>query len=137
MEIHIQPNHIRTIILSVVVFFLALSSYFGFSAGRDLARSQLALDQTTAVLQSLGYYFADQDRFPSQTEFSDINAFGPYLSAVPLRSIVSKQCPTPAVYDTLNKRTFTFSYCLPRAFRDQSAGRHTVTERDISAGESK
>ncbi len=131
MDIQIQPQYVRASIIFVIIFFVFLTSLFGFRAGRDLAKSRATLNTVHTTLRGFDYFFSDQDRYPSPVEFLDPNILGVYLSPVPGPNFASKQCPTTTTYDTFDQRSFVYTYCLPRALGDQAAGLHTLTERDI------
>lgn len=133
MEIQIQPHYIRNAVIALILVILATISFFGFRAGRDLARADLAVKQTAATMKALDYFFSDQDRYPTATEFGDPQTFGIYLSQVPIPLVASKQCPRPLAYSTFNQRTFVMRYCLPREFQGQLPGAYDVSERDISS----
>lgn len=132
MDIQIQPQHVRGTIVVIILFFVFLASFFGFRAGRDLAKSSATLELAHVTMRGLDYFFSDQDRYPSPLEFGESQSFGTYVSRVPLPSFISKQCPVTTTYDTFDERAFEFTYCLPRASGDQTAGIHTLTERDVA-----
>lgn len=133
MDIQIQPQYIRATVILIIVFLVFLTSLFGFRAGRDLAKSTATLNTVHATLKGFDYFFDDQDRYPSSVEFEDPNTLGVYLSTIPVPEFPSKQCPITTAYDTFDERSFTLSYCLPRAIANEVAGIHTLTERDIAA----
>lgn len=116
----------------VILFFVSLTSFFGFRAGRDLAKSSATLELTHTTMRGLDYFFNDQDRYPSPVEFGEAESFGVYMSQIPLPSFISKQCPVTTTYDTFDERAFEFTYCLPRGLGDQAAGVHKLTERDVA-----
>lgn len=133
MDIQIQPGYVRGAVIAIILLILFLTSFFGFRAGRDLAKSTLTLQQVQGVLQGLDYFYSDQDRYPSPTEYESKGVMAWYLSPIPVPGVVSKQCPTTITYDTFDERAFTLRYCLPRATAGQAAGAHQLTERDIPA----
>lgn len=127
----IQPQYIRTSGLVLVGALLCLVCVFGFRAGRDLARARLAIQQAQGIVQGLGYFYADQDRFPSSQELADPAVFGVYASPIPLHTVASKTCPEVLAYESLTLRTFSVTYCIPRAAAGFTAGIQELTNRDI------
>lgn len=132
MEIEIQPSHVRLAVLVLVLVLFITACSYGFLAGRALARSELAVDQTRSVMQALNYFYSDQDRYPGETEFANPGVMRTYISAMPLTQVLSKECPKPFAYETFDRKSFTFTFCVSRAFDEWSAGRHSTTEKDIA-----
>lgn len=130
MNLEIQPQYIRAAIVTFVAAVVGLTSFFGFRAGKDLARSDVTLQQIKGVVAGLNYFYADQDRYPTPQEFIAQSALGVYVAEVPVWGVASKLCPVPYVYDTFDQRSFRLTYCLPRGFGGQLPGEHMVTERD-------
>ncbi len=131
MEIELQPNYVRLTVLFLVAFFVFLSGWFGFRAGRDLAKGNLTLSQTNALLVGLKYFYSDQDRYPTPTEFNSQDSMGLYATRLPVTIPVSTPCPLVLTYNTFNQRSFKLDYCMPRGFGGVTKGLHTLTERDI------
>lgn len=132
MEIEIQPYQIRLAILTVVLILFVTACSYGFLAGRALARSELAVEQTRSIMRALNYFFSDQDRYPGQAEFVDPGVMRTYLSAVPVTEVRSKECPKPFAYETFDRKSFTFSFCVARGYGSWSAGQQSTTEKDIT-----
>ncbi len=133
MEIVIDPKYIRFGSVGVLSIILLILIYFGFQAGKGRAQARLTIEQTSALMQGLYYFNADQDRYPTAAEFNDPQFFGVYVNNFPFVFAQSTACPTPIVYETLNQRTFTLSYCLPRVWGGSVAGLYELSERDIPA----
>lgn len=133
MEMQIQPGYIRATVLGLVVISICLTSFYGFRAGRDLAKSRLAVSQVAASMKALDYFYADQDRYPSSSEFDDRGKLGVYATLVPFPQVTSKDCPGTLAYDTFDERSFVLSYCVTRGFESQTKGIHKITERDTAS----
>jgi hypothetical protein len=131
MDVQIDPKYIRASVLSVVLFIVLLTSLAGFRAGRDLAKADVTLKQVDVLMKGLDYFYNDQDRYPSATEFEDKSALGTYVSSLPVNQVTSTQCGVTLAYDTFDERAFTLSYCLPRGAGAQLPGIHKISERDI------
>jgi hypothetical protein len=84
MDVQIDPKYIRASVLSVVLFIVLLTSLAGFRAGRDLAKADVTLKQVDVLMKGLDYFYNDQDRYPSATEFEDKSALGTYVSSLPV-----------------------------------------------------
>lgn len=132
MEIEIQPNQIRLVVLAVVLILFITACSYGFLAGRSLARSELAVSQTQYIMRGLNYFFSDQDRYPGEAEFADPAVMRTYLSAVPVAQVFSKECPKPYTYETFDRKSFTFTFCVSRGFDVWIPGEHSTTEKDIA-----
>lgn len=132
MEIEIQPSHIRLAILVVVLVLFVTACSYGFLAGRAIARSELVVGQTRSIMHALNYFFSDQDRYPGEAEFNDPGVMRTYMSALPVTQVLSKECPKPFTYETFDRKSFTFVFCVPRGFEAWTAGQHSTTEKDIA-----
>lgn len=131
INIQMQPEYIRATVITLAVFLLIVVCAFGFVAGRGLARGDLARNQAEELVEGLGYFFADQDRFPSTQEFEDPAIFGVYASGIPVRVVASAACPEVIDYESLTLRTFSITYCIPRAVGGVPAGIYEITNRDV------
>lgn len=132
MDIEIQPVHVRLAVLAVVLILFVTASSYGFLAGRALARSELAVSQTRSIMQGLNYFFSDQDRYPGEAEFADPGVMRTYLSASPVTEVLSKECPKPFSYETFDRKSFTFTFCVTRGFDGWTQGEHATTEKEIT-----
>lgn len=131
INVQIQPEHIRGTAIVFAVLCLVIACCFGFFAGRDLARADLAIAQANSIAAGLRHFYADQDRFPSTLEFADRAVFGVYAGGIPLHMVSSKTCPETIGYESLTLRTFSVTYCIPRAVGDLLPGVHEITNRDV------
>lgn len=131
MNIQVAPERIRGTAIGLALTLLVVVCGFGYVAGRDLARADLAIEQAQGLVEGLAYFYADQDRFPSLQEFAEPTSFGVYAQGVPVRTVASKACPDVLAYESLTLRTFSVTYCIPRGTDGLFQGVHEITNRDV------
>jgi hypothetical protein len=131
MEMNIQPSYIRLTILGVVLVLFVTACTYGFFAGRALARSELTVNQVRNVVKALNYFYSDQDRYPGQIEFAEPSIMRTYLTSVPAIQVLSTECPRPYAYETFDRKAYTVTFCVSRAFDGWAAGKHSTTEKDL------
>ncbi len=112
-----------------LVFFVV--AMIGFFVGRDLARSEFAFKQVDALASGLNFFYQDNDRYPSEQEFRNLELMNQYFSGLPLSSIVSKKCPKPIAYRTFDRLDYTVEFCLPRLYAGLLAGSYSISKTDI------
>jgi hypothetical protein len=111
-------------LLAAVVLLLAI--FWGASAGQQLAEST-AISQTAQNLVSgLKYFYKDQNRYPTATEFADQNTMLNYFTVFPPENFVSKNCTQNFIYKRTDVTDFSLSFCLPKAVASYQAGWNTV-----------
>lgn len=113
-----------------VVLFYGL--YRGYSGGNLDAKSETVISNARAVVEGLNYFYADQNRYPSQEEFADANLMLAYISGYPPASIAGGPCTgEPAAsggftYRSLDFKTYELDFCLPSKTGNFPAGLNTA-----------
>ena len=109
--------------MAVVLFW---SIFSGINVGHKVAQSK-AISQTAKNLNlGLQYFYSDQNRFPSATEFADQNTMRNYFSVFPPADFISSNCSQSFVYKRINEDSFQLNFCLPLANGAHQAGWNTV-----------
>ena len=106
----------------------------GIQSGLARERSRLTLSGSQSIISALGYYYSDQEVFPTADHFYNRNILVPfYLSAMPIHASVKGGCHDFAgyQYSRPNPKSFSLKYCLESGVEGRDAGIHEFTERDL------
>ncbi len=134
MEFEWTEDKTKNAVVGVVWFVLLVVLFVAFFVGRDLARSNFAFKQVGQIISGLDYFYQDNDRFPSEVEFSEVNLMQKYYANLPYYSVVSKKCPSPIEYTSFDRLTFQIDFCIPRNYFGWMAGQHRVDQFDSLPG---
>lgn len=94
----------------------------GLNIGKEKAQAEIIYNTADNLVSGLQNFYNDQDRFPSVTEFEDVNIMLNYFSQFPPISLISQDCSQSFVYKRLSNSSYTLNYCLPRAFNLSGKG---------------
>ena len=112
-------------LLAAVVLFLAI--VWGAGAGKQLAESAVVLQTAQNLSKGLTYFYNDQNRYPTASEFSDQNIMLDYFTIFPPEDYVSKNCPQSFVYKRADQADYSLAFCLPGASGSYAAGWNTLS----------
>ncbi len=127
MNFHFPRNFkliLGSLIAAVVLFWAILS---GIGSGQLLAQSQMVVQTSQNIGKSLQYFYQDQDRYPSATEFANQNVMLTYATGFPLPEYISKNCSESFVYKRLSLNVFELDFCLPVATNNYQAGWNKIS----------
>ncbi len=120
---------VQNIVAAFVLLALCSCLWFGFKVGRDIARTKYAVKNVYEVLEGLEEFFLDQNRYPTATEFANVDLMQKYISNFPPKKFVQKTCTNGFTYATYRQVAFTLEFCLPRSRNEFSKGKNIVTEK--------
>lgn len=113
------------IVVAVVLFY---GVYRGVSTGTLSAKSQVVLANAKALAAGLNFFYADQNRYPSQEEFADTNLMLAYITGYPPVAINGGSCvsTTNYGYHTLDFKGYELNFCLPASVENFPPGLNTA-----------
>lgn len=119
---------IKTILgslLAAVILLWAIVS--GNANGKNLAQANAVVVASQNISSALMYFYKDQGRFPSPTEFAQSEIMLNYLSSFPLPQFVSKTCSETFVYKRTDPNAFVLNFCLPEGVGNYQKGWNSIT----------
>jgi hypothetical protein len=120
---------VQNTILSLAGAIVVLGVLWGVVAGRRAGQGQAVLAQAETLTAGLDYFYSDNNRYPSATEFQDRNLMLHYFSAYPLPVIKSRGCPQAFAYSSPNTKTYELRMCLPRAAKGFQRGWNVINPK--------
>lgn len=94
---------------------LLLAILLGANSGRTAAQAQIIAQTASNLSSGLNYFFSDQNRFPTATEFSDQNLMLNYFSTWPPVDFGTGACSQSYIYKRVSANSYQLSFCLPQA----------------------
>ena len=91
---------------------LLLGIFFGIKQGKALAQAGAVLADVRELGKGLDIFFTDQNRFPSQPEFSDSDILLTYFTSVPKNIPDSSACAENFSYNRLSAAGYVLDFCL-------------------------
>lgn len=130
------PNaRLRYAVLAIVFFIFASLTVWGFFSGIAQGRSMATLKSVTNIAGALGYFYADQGRYPSAHEYYDLKILTFfYLKAMPRPEDASGICssyPRDFEYYQTSPQNFFLKFCLIKEVSGLAPGAHLLTEKGI------
>ena len=127
MNFHFS-NKIKILLSSLIAAVVLLWAIFGgLSQGQKISQSQIITQTAKNVAAALNYFYQDQNRYPSATEFADQNLMLTYMTNFPLPNYPSSSCSQSFVYKRADAGSFQLSFCLPTAEGSYQAGWNTIS----------
>ncbi len=124
-------NHIivQRIVLGVVALILIVAVLLSWVSGTKAGKSIVVLKDAAAARDGLHFFYNDQGRYPSVTEFQDRNLMLGYFSSYPLPNITGGKCSQTFKYNSpLSVQSFQLDFCLPKASQGFVAGWNKITQ---------
>lgn len=119
MKIMYWLQFAAVVVVAVILFF---GIYRGVSSGILSGKSEIVLTNTRTIVKGLDYFYADQNRYPSQEEFGNTNLMLAYLTGYPPIDISGGVCTTSYGYHSLDFKTYELHFCLPVSVEKFPAG---------------
>lgn len=97
-------------------------------------RGQAAAKAGTVVLSvqnlqtGLGYFYSDQNYFPSAYEFGNKTLMLNYFNFFPAADFPSGNCPQTYNYSRLDKNSYELDFCLPTASQNFKSGWNSINQ---------
>lgn len=115
MENSYFKTNLKIVLSSLCVAVVLLLVIFqGLNKGKQAAQAQIIAQGAQNLAAGLKYFYNDQNRFPSATEFADQNIMLNYFSAFPPTNFVSAACSQSFIYKRISQTNFQLNFCLPR-----------------------
>ena len=126
MQIAIKKNsiYLLTVFGMAVILFSVIA--WGRSNGEKQEQSLFLVQTAQSLQQGLGYFFHDQGRFPTASEFSNRQIMSSYLTTTPL-NIPSGSCTSSFKYQQLSASKYRLDFCLPASSGSFNSGWNTLT----------
>ncbi len=118
--------------VGLVAVILLYVTYSGIRSGSTDAKSEVVLANAKTLAEGINYFYEDQDRFPSDEEFSNADVMSSYIEGYPPINIFSGACigneqdNSTYSYFSLNEKSYELSFCLPSEIGGYKAGKNTV-----------
>jgi hypothetical protein len=109
-----------TVLLAAVILLLAVSK--GMGAGQQEAQALATVETAKSLATGFGYFYSDQNRFPSAVEFADSSVMNKYFNNFPPASFVSANCTENFIYKKISDSSYQLDYCLATAVSGYQAG---------------
>jgi hypothetical protein len=111
-------------LIAAVVLLLVI--VWAVNNGKKIAQAKILIQTSQNAVLALQYFYQDQNRYPTATEFENQNLMLNYFSNFPLPNYPSSACSQSFVYKRSDPGTYSLSYCLPTAAEGQKAGWNTM-----------
>jgi len=121
---NLKQNLLLIFLAAVLLMGVIWAALSGIAAGK----SSIVLKNATALDKGLGYFFADQNRYPTSLELQDRNLMLNYFSIFPPAAILGGKCAQTFQYANPTAKTFELDFCLPKAASGFPAGWSKVTQ---------
>jgi len=109
-----------TVLVATVLLLWVIFS--GLTSGKTKAQGETILRNAGAVAEGLDFFYNDQNRFPSNSEFADTGIMLTYFTKFPPVKLSSKNCPEIYAYKNLSAKSYELDFCLPKEIENFSGG---------------
>lgn len=116
------PNRIQNIVLIVIAILFFSSLILGVFKGRNLARTDLFIENGQALKQVVTYFKNDTGRYPTSVEVEDKGIMLDYLTIFPLVNFPTKTCTQNYSYQSPSYSSYDLFICLPARSGDLQVG---------------
>lgn len=130
MDFEWTEEYTKRAVVGVILIILLAVLLVAIFIGRDLARTSYTLKQTARVMEGLKFFHEDNDRYPSELEFTKASVMSAYLPNFPLKPVLSKKCPEGIKYETFDRLSYRLTFCLPRSSGRWQLGSSSVNQLD-------
>ncbi len=126
MNFHFS-NKIKILLSSLIAaVVLLLAVVGGVNNGKKIAQAKILIQTSKSAASALQYFYQDQNRYPTATEFENQNLMLSYFSNFPLPNYPSSACSQSFVYKRADPAAFSLSFCLPVASSGYQAGWNNI-----------
>ncbi len=123
-------ERLQSLILTAAFILFAGAMVLGIFRGVTWGKDKATYKDVQTISSALQFYFSDQDRYPTATQFNDQKVLVPfYLSALPAPENVGGACSSSDqfIYTQSQPANFTLQFCLQRVSYRLDAGSHLLT----------
>ncbi len=108
-------------VLSVTVILLFTLIYAN-TKGQTKAKTQILFYNLQSIVKALDFFYNDQERYPTFSEFESNEIMGWYLSKYPVKDIVSDECLNSFRYVRLEPKKYDLYFCLAEDMEGYNVG---------------
>ncbi len=112
---------------TVIITFVGVIAW-GVNNGIKAAGSKSVIHNAETITTAVGYFYEDQDRYPTGLEFADNNLMAAYLSNLPARDFISGTCSQSYNYANPFPRQFQLDVCLSKSTDGMTTGWNTYSK---------
>jgi len=106
---------VQNIIVIVAVVALILAAVFAYRSGTNGGKTRAIIAAVPAIQKGLGYFYQDQNRYPTTQEFLDRNLMMNYFTPFPPSQITGGSCSQSFAYRSSDLNKYSVYFCLPSA----------------------
>lgn len=106
-------NFTKNAAIITVAVLLFVSLWLGLSSGKNKAQLAYVTATSEVLDRGLGYFYEDQDRFPTAAEFGNPEVMLQYFTAYPFAQLKSETCSESFIYRRVSQTNFALDICVP------------------------
>ncbi|MDB4939855.1 MAG: hypothetical protein JWO40_280 [Candidatus Doudnabacteria bacterium] len=129
-----KSSKLQSYFLAAAFVLFVLSIVLGIFSGVASGKDQATFKNVGNISNALQFYYSDQDRYPTETQFNDQKILIPfYISAIPKPENAQGVCAgvTDFKYTQQNAGSYKLDFCLVQGTAGLSKGMHTLTEKTL------
>jgi hypothetical protein len=120
-------NKIKILLSSLIAaVILLLAIVWGINTGKKIAQAKIIIQTSKSAALALQYFYQDQNRYPTATEFENQSLMLTYFSNFPLPNYPSSACSESFVYKRAEPAAYSLSFCLPTVEGGYQAGWNSI-----------
>ena len=99
--------------VTVLAVILLMTIFFAWKKGVSQAQADIVVFNARQLEKAMGYFYSDQDRYPTANEFADNAVLGQYVHPLPLAGFSSSVCAESFNYKHPNISSYELQFCIP------------------------
>lgn len=119
---NISGNLVQNIIIGFLFVIWVFVMGLGLRNGQYAAQGRYISKTVTQVLAGLKYFYSDQGRYPTESEFANSDVMIVYIFPFSLLQFTSGNCSGSFFYGQDTIQTFRFMVCVPTDFANLRSG---------------
>lgn len=125
---NISGSLVQNIVIGVLFLIWVFVMGVGFRNGYYVAQARYVNKTTAEILKSFKYFYSDQGRYPTETEFTNSDIMGMYVFPFPPLQFASGVCDFSFSYGQDTTQSFRLLVCVPKAFANLKVGFNQFTQ---------
>ena len=121
-------KNLLTVLVAAVILFLAMAK--GLASGRQGAEAETEVETAKNLASGFGYFYSDQNRFPTAVEFADSSVMSWYFNNFPPVAFTSSNCSQNFIYKRISSNNFQLDFCLAAAVSGYQSGWNIINEQN-------
>ncbi len=102
--------------------------FIGFNKGLALSRSIVTFENAKQLKIAVNYFYNDNNRYPTVSEFSDGAVMNSYLKNFPSQLPASAACAQGFAYKQISPNSYQLNFCLDSGTQGYGKGWNGVVE---------